>query len=212
MKLSKALYSLFCIFIISPVFATSFQPDASYQVCFTPETSYFIASCTNQIVQSIDNAKSEILVQAYSFTSMPIARALVQAKERGVDVKIILDKSQQSNNQHFSIVRFFQDYNIPVWIDDTVAIAHNKVMVIDKKTVIEGSFNFTNAAEKYNAENVNIIIDSYFAKLYIDNWENRKKVSTFAGNGHRHFIHHSNSHINQQSVRQIQHIIKHFLH
>jgi len=54
-------------------------------------------------------------------------------------------------------------------------IAHNKVMIIDRKKVITGSFNFTNAADNRNAENVLLIEDSELAATYIDNWKNRAK-------------------------------------
>jgi phosphatidylserine/phosphatidylglycerophosphate/cardiolipin synthase-like enzyme len=50
------------------------------------------------------------------------------------------------------------------------AIAHNKVMVIDRETVITGSFNFTRAAEEKNAENLLIIKSNDLARAYIDNW------------------------------------------
>jgi phosphatidylserine/phosphatidylglycerophosphate/cardiolipin synthase-like enzyme len=61
------------------------------QVCFSPKRG-----CTEAIVSQIDKAKSKILVQAYSFTSAPIAKALVNAHKRGVKVEAILDKSQRS--------------------------------------------------------------------------------------------------------------------
>ncbi len=63
---------------------------------------------------------------------------------------------------------------IPTFIDDKHAIAHNKVMIIDKAKVITGSFNFTKAAEEKNAENVLIIKDKALAKVYIENWEKHK--------------------------------------
>ena len=50
--------------------------------------------CTNAIVNEIRQARQQIFVQAYSFTSVPIAQALVEARSRGVAVYIILDKSQ----------------------------------------------------------------------------------------------------------------------
>jgi hypothetical protein len=55
-------------------------------------------------------------------------------------------------------------------IDDKHAIAHNKVMVIDGRTVLTGSFNFTKAAEEKNAENLLVIEDAALAKRYADNW------------------------------------------
>jgi phosphatidylserine/phosphatidylglycerophosphate/cardiolipin synthase-like enzyme len=64
--------------------------------------------------------------------------------------------------------------DLPTYIDDKHAIAHNKIMIIDKATVITGSFNFTKAAEEKNAENVLIIKDKPLAKVYIENWEKHK--------------------------------------
>ena len=74
----------------------------SSQVCFMSGQN-----CTQLIVNIINAARKQILVQAYSFTSMPIAKALVDAKRRGVDVKIILDKSQikkHNLDQAFTII------------------------------------------------------------------------------------------------------------
>ncbi|WP_353279603.1 phospholipase D-like domain-containing protein [Wolbachia endosymbiont (group A) of Ennomos erosarius] len=61
----------------------------STTVCFTPREN-----CTNLIIDSVGHAKKSVLVQAYQFTSKPIAESLVQAKKRGVDIKVILDESQ----------------------------------------------------------------------------------------------------------------------
>ena len=127
------------------------------------------------IVDTIATAKKTLLVQAYSFTSAPIAKAVVDAKKRGIDVKVILDKSQFS--QKYSSSKFLMSQNIPVWDDSKVAIAHNKVMVIDSKTVITGSFNFTKSAQNKNAENVIVISDSTLAKKYSENWNNRLNKS-----------------------------------
>jgi phosphatidylserine/phosphatidylglycerophosphate/cardiolipin synthase-like enzyme len=159
--------------ILCPIFAFAdkFSVDSSYKICFTPEQN-----CTDLIVSIINLAQKNILVQAYSFTSVPIAKALVQAKRRGIDVKIILDRSQ--NRKHgFSSAKYFSDYQIPVLIDYQPNIAHNKVMVVDSKIVITGSFNFTRAAQERNAENVIVISDREFAKKYVQNWEQRAKVS-----------------------------------
>jgi phosphatidylserine/phosphatidylglycerophosphate/cardiolipin synthase-like enzyme len=106
------------------------------QVYFSPN-----GGCTEAIVKEITDAKSEILVQAYSFTSTPIAKALVDAHKRGVKVEAILDKSQRS--EKYTSATFLADSRIPTFIDARHAIAHNKIMIIDQETVITGSFNFT---------------------------------------------------------------------
>lgn len=141
-----------------------------WEVCFTPGQD-----CTGLIVESIDGARIEILMQAYSFTSAPIAEALVRAKKRGVDVRAILDKSQRA--ERYTGATFLGNAGIPVLIDERPAIAHNKVMVLDGSTVITGSFNFTKAAQEKNAENVLILRDEALAHRYGDNWRSRAKVS-----------------------------------
>lgn len=124
---------------------------------------------TFAIRQALDNAKSEVLVQAYSFTSAPIAEALVRAHKRGVKVQVLLDKSQQT--EKYSSADFLANAGIPTMIDAAHAIAHNKVMIIDNEIVITGSFNFTKAAEERNAENLLVIHDKELASRYIENWQ-----------------------------------------
>jgi phosphatidylserine/phosphatidylglycerophosphate/cardiolipin synthase-like enzyme len=139
-------------------------------VCFSPG-----GNCTAAIVEELDAARSEILVQAYSFTSAPIAAALVRAYKRGVVVKVILDKSQ--DREGYSSITFLKHAGIPVVVDSAHAIAHNKIIIIDVEVVITGSFNFTKAAEDKNSENLLIIRSKDLAKIYIDNWNQHKEHS-----------------------------------
>jgi phosphatidylserine/phosphatidylglycerophosphate/cardiolipin synthase-like enzyme len=171
--MQRACVICFLLFLSSfQCYASKFMADASYQVCFTPAEN-----CTSIIVAAIRQAKKEVLVQAYSFTSVQIIKSLIDASRRGVVVKIILDKSQVRTNG-FSSAKLLSDYHIPLWIDYSPSIAHNKVMIIDREIVITGSFNFTKAAEERNAENVIIIFDKELAKKYINNWFRRAEVSS----------------------------------
>ena len=125
--------------------------------------------CTEAVVSALKGAKKSVFVQAYSFTSAPIARALVDAKKRGVDVQVILDKSQRA--EKYSSATFLANEGIPTYIDSIHKIAHNKVMVIDGVTVITGSFNFTKSAEEGNAENLLVIAHApELAARYTANW------------------------------------------
>ena len=124
----------------------------SIRVYFSPN-----GGCTDAILCQISQAKTEILLQAYSFTSKPIAQALIQAQKRGVRITAVLDKSNR--RQKYSAATFLKNMGIPVFIDDKHAIAHNKIMIIDNRVVITGSFNFTMAAENKNAENLVILDD-----------------------------------------------------
>lgn len=140
---------------------------ARIQVFFSPR-----GGCTAACVAAIDNAKQTILVQAYSFTSKPIAEALVRAEQRKVKVAILLDKSQRT--EKYTEASFVANNNIPTYIDAKHAIAHNKIMIIDAARVITGSFNFTTSAEEHNAENMLIIDDPDLAIIYMRNWDAHK--------------------------------------
>jgi len=137
------------------------------QVCFSPPLAQGCEP-TQAVIQALNSAQHQILVQAFSFTSAPIAKAIVDAKKRGVDVRVILDKSNARRG--YSGATFLEHANVPVLIDAQHAIAHNKVMIIDGQRVITGSFNFTKAAEQNNAENLVLIHNSAIAEQYVQNW------------------------------------------
>jgi phosphatidylserine/phosphatidylglycerophosphate/cardiolipin synthase-like enzyme len=141
-----------------------FQNLPTIEIFFSPN-----GGCTEAVVKEINAAKTDILVQAYSFTSVPIAKALVDAHKRGVKIQVILDKSQRT--EKYSSADFVRNAGIPTLIDSKHAIAHNKVMIIDGQTVITGSFNFTKAAENSNAENLLVIRDKVIAEKYAENWK-----------------------------------------
>ncbi len=89
------------------------------------------------------------------------------AYKRGVKITAILDKSQRS--ERYTSATFLKNAGIPTYIDDRHAIAHNKIMIIDRAIVITGSFNFTKAAEEKNAENLLIISSKDLAKaIYLE--------------------------------------------
>ena len=159
---------LFVLALAMPAGAQRFAlTNVNIQTCFTPGED-----CTDQIVEEIGHAKSEILVQAYSFTSLAIAQALVDASGRGVKVQAILDKSQRS--ERYTSAQYLANARIPIYIDDRHGIAHNKIIVIDRSVTITGSFNFTKAAQERNAENLLVIRSSEIARTYLENWHVHK--------------------------------------
>jgi phosphatidylserine/phosphatidylglycerophosphate/cardiolipin synthase-like enzyme len=173
-KLFPLTFLLLLIFSI-PVFADNTFHNISGEVYFSPD-----GGCTEAIVNEIRHAKSEIYVQAYSFTSVPIAKALVDAHKRGIKVEVILDKSQKK--ERYTSATFLANAGIPTYIDSVHAIAHNKIMVIDKEFVITGSFNFTKAAEEKNAENLLILKSKELASQYLMNWtKHRNHSDSYSG-------------------------------
>jgi phosphatidylserine/phosphatidylglycerophosphate/cardiolipin synthase-like enzyme len=160
----KALFLLGLLLFLG--LTSTLAQAGSIRVYFSPS-----GGCTEAILGQINEAKTEILIQAYSFTSQPIARALIRAHQRGVKITALLDKSNRS--QQYSAATFLKNMEIPVFIDDKHAIAHNKIMIIDNRVVITGSFNFTAAAENKNAENLLILDDlPDLTRAYRENFQN----------------------------------------
>ncbi|MHB9148248.1 MAG: phospholipase D family nuclease [Candidatus Amoebophilus sp.] len=139
------LSTLVFITLTIPCLSESFQSTGTIDAYFSPR-----GGATEAIVKEINSAKSEILIQAYSFTSKPIAKALVDARKRGIKIEAVLDKSQR--REKYTSADFVAHAGIPTYIDSAHAIAHNKIIIIDRSTLITGSFNFTKAAEEKNAE------------------------------------------------------------
>jgi phosphatidylserine/phosphatidylglycerophosphate/cardiolipin synthase-like enzyme len=111
-------------------------------------TSYFTPgdNCTDAIVHALSDATRTILVQAYSFTSAPIAKALLDGHKRSVQVQVILDKSQHTAKH--CTADFLANQRGPTRIDAAYAMAYNKVTIIDGETAMTGSFNFTKAPRR----------------------------------------------------------------
>jgi phosphatidylserine/phosphatidylglycerophosphate/cardiolipin synthase-like enzyme len=139
--------------------------------CFTPGEN-----CVDVIVAAIDGAQSEILVQSNNLTAKPLIKALGRAHARGVKVRVILDKADEHRANRAGAWLIAE--RILPQVDTGVASAHNKIMIIDRDTVVTGSFNFTTAAQKNNAENV-LVIKGHpgIAAAYAQNWDRRLKTS-----------------------------------
>lgn len=169
MKIALALLSLL---LVTPVLAEPSRsaPPPAVSVCFTPGEN-----CEAIIVREIARAKRQVLIQAYGFTSIPIITAVMEAAGRGVEVLVILDKS--NDRGRYSAATYLSNAGIPVWIDTPPGIAHNKVMIIDRERVLTGSYNFTKSAKTRNAENLLVISSRPVALRFAANWEARLKAS-----------------------------------
>ena len=160
------------VFVIRWVHRWWYQP-LTVAVHFSPK-----GGCTEAVVHELRHARHEILVQAYSFTSRPIAEALVAAQKRGVQVEILLDHSNEAE-MYTQLDEVMAEGLIPL-VDSHHAIAHNKIMIVDRHTLITGSFNFTHQAEIENAENLLIIkhhpeLTESYRKNFLDHQSHCKK-------------------------------------
>ncbi len=128
-----------------------------------------LGGTTAAVAAAIATAQASIRVQAYSFTSAPIAQALIAAHARRLDVQVILDRSNMGES--YSEWMQLRSSGMPTFLDPAHAIAHNKIIILDSTIVITGSFNFTVNAEYHNAENCIFLRDADLAALYLANWQ-----------------------------------------
>ncbi|TWC66423.1 phospholipase D family protein [Herbaspirillum sp. SJZ099] len=131
------------------------------------------------IVGQLAKARRQVLVQAYLLTNRPITDALVAARQRGVDVRVLMDGGQLDKNSSGRLQQL-RSAGVPVWLETRYRNAHNKVIVIDaalpSATVITGSFNFTWSAQHKNAENILVLgKNPPLAARYAANWERHRQ-------------------------------------
>ncbi len=122
------------------------------------------------ILEEVDNAREEIVFLGYSFTSDPLAQALIDKARQGVRVMGVLDGDMVIANTG-SDYEWLLGAGLPVCLDGEAGLMHNKVIVIDGKTVVTGSYNFTASAEKYNDENIIVLQDPHLAELYLAEYD-----------------------------------------
>jgi phosphatidylserine/phosphatidylglycerophosphate/cardiolipin synthase-like enzyme len=149
---------------------SSVASGAAIAVCFTPEED-----CAAFAVRAINNAEREILVGAYELaTGSGIVEALVRAKERGADVRLIADRTTPCERE--SGIEPLAAAGVPVWIDDQARIAHAKTVVIDGAVTLTGSMNWTRGAA-VNSEDRNLISSPAVAAAYAGHWRDRLALS-----------------------------------
>ena len=168
---AKALKSLAVFLLVAITTSVSWwqsvqaepQPAEILGIYFTPPIGG-----ASGLIKQIDASKKTIKIMAYAFTALPLSDALIKAHRRGVKVQLLQDEKSAQNDQ--DAVNQMIAAGIEVRGDGKHAIQHNKVMLIDDDIVITGSYNFTNSAEKRNAENIIILRSDYAAKRYASNW------------------------------------------
>lgn len=150
--------------------ASARVPDGQLiEVAFSPN-----GGSEDLIVKAIQSARSSIGVAAYSFTSPVVARALLNARKRGVDVRVVVDENGNKSKASLAALNLLVNAGIPTRTLSRYAIHHDKYMVVDKSTVQTGSFNYSKAAAKSNSENVVVIWNNpELALSYLKHWQDR---------------------------------------
>lgn len=155
--------------------------EMAVQACFSPQ-----GKCSSHILREIDNAKKELLVAVYAFTSESLAEALVRAKRRGVNVQVIIDREFDSRNQA-SKGKLLEAQKIPVRrlaggrssnSERDAGLMHQKFAIVDNQIVFTGSYNWTHSADTVNDENLLVFRDAAplaeeFRKIFVRLWERK---------------------------------------
>jgi phospholipase D len=172
-RIARAVLAFLCSTMVTQTFAAKPVRAVDIQVCFAPPLP---GSCDPllTVLQAIDGARSTIRVQMYSLTLQEIVNALLTARRRGIDVRLIVDFGQFRQDRNDSLrIASLASAGVPVLVDTVSGLMHNKVMVIDSETVLTGSFNYTWGAEHWNAENLLEVRDRALAAEYLRNWNQR---------------------------------------
>jgi mitochondrial cardiolipin hydrolase len=172
----SAIYS--CLFLW---LATAAEAEMAVQACFSPQ-----GHCSAHLIREIEKAEKELLIAVYAFTNDELARAVAQAKKRGVSVQVVLDREFDAVNEK-SQGKFLEGQKIPVRRisgmkpiapEREAGLMHQKFSVIDRKIVFTGSYNWTRSADHSNDENLLWFRDAAplaeeYRKVFFQLWERR---------------------------------------
>jgi phosphatidylserine/phosphatidylglycerophosphate/cardiolipin synthase-like enzyme len=169
------------ILIALPLFPTPLPAEMFVQACFSPQ-----GKCAGHLLREIDQARRELLVAVYAFTSDELAGALAQAKRRGVAVQVIIDREFDERTDK-SKGKFLEGQKIPLRRisgmkppspDKDAGLMHQKFAVIDRTNVFTGSYNWTHSAEAFNDENLLLFrnagpLAEEYRKIFFQLWERK---------------------------------------
>ena len=153
-----------CAAIIGTAVAANVSDIEKAGVWFSPQ-----GGALDAVIETVENARETIDLEAFHFSNKRLAKALIRAKDRGVRVRAVLDKENREKAN--SKAGFVADAGVSVRIDTQHRTAHNKVILIDRKTVVTGSLNFDGHADRENAENTLILTSEKLTELYRRDFE-----------------------------------------
>ena len=129
-------------------------PALTLDVWYSPEDEPL-----KQVAQLYDHANRYIFVAVYGITSPLAVKALVEAKKRGVDVRVITDRDRVQDEKQHTAVATLRLAGIPVKVNDHDGLMHLKQVVVDDEVNANGSMNHTTSGNRYNDERLDVIRD-----------------------------------------------------
>lgn len=155
------------VFLASLLLTTICRADVL--VGFSPE-----GSAQQLVMNTLNSAHQSINLMGYSFTSPEVVKALIAAKRRGVDVRVVLDSKGNQGRASVAAINLLVNAGVEVRTVDAYKILHDKVAIIDSITTQTGSFNYSLAAARSNSENVVVMRNMPdVAQIYLQHWQTR---------------------------------------
>jgi len=162
-------FALAVLLSVAPLSSSLAHAEPTIQAGFSPE-----GSARTLVLETIASAKHRIQMLAYSFQAPDVMQALVDAKKRGVDVRVVIDKRRNTGKTSRAAMDFVTSHGVALRTNDHFNIHHDKTIIVDGETVETGSFNFAKSAETTNSENVVVIRNApEIARQYVEHWQSR---------------------------------------
>lgn len=158
-------------FVLAAVLSISpfAHAEPSIQVGFSPE-----GSARKLVLETMGSAQHSIQMLAYAFQAPDIMQALVDARHRGVEVRVVIDKKRNQGKASKAAMDLVTRNGVELRTNEHFHIHHDKTIIVDGNTVETGSFNFALSAETVNSENVVVIRDMpEVSRQYLAHWQSR---------------------------------------
>ena len=156
--------------VLTPISETKSEtkPSTNAQVLFSPGTD-----CLDALVDALEGAKSHVDICVFTITDNRVARPIVEAHRRGVKVRIVTDDDKSEDRG--SDVDRLAEQGVPVRFDQSPHHMHHKFAVFDRRTIVNGSYNWTRSAAEHNRENIVFSDDPAivgpFQKMFDSLWD-----------------------------------------
>jgi len=143
---------------------------SNVEVYFSPG-----GDCDQKVIALLNSAQQELNIAIYGLTKADIVQAIVSANQRGVKVRVVADRVQAAGKS--SLVDYLKTQNIDLRKSKHKGAMHHKVCVIDGRTVISGSFNWSNNAVYNNDENLLVLDSPELARIFNQEFERLWQVN-----------------------------------
>lgn len=140
------------------------QPAQTSSVYFSPGDT-----CRNVIVQQIISADATVNICVFTISDDVIADSILKAHQKGIDIKLITDNDKALDMG--SDIEQLHNAGIPIKMDETRNHMHHKFMVVDGRSIVTGSYNWTRSAALYNQENIILARDPVMVRSFLKEFD-----------------------------------------